>query len=84
MTRPSSLLGPLLLGVVAIAGVACSKKGAGDADQSVPVVVATARQGGFVVYRSQPGTSTLFDGRWTVCSRASPSAVARWSSRASC
>jgi multidrug efflux system membrane fusion protein len=58
MASPISRLGPILLGVVAIAGVACSKKGASDADQSVPVVVATAHQGGFVVYRSQPGTVT--------------------------
>jgi len=58
MSTQSTLLGSLLLGAVAIAGVACSKKGASDADQSVPVVVATARQGGFVVYRSQPGTVT--------------------------
>jgi len=58
MSTSFSRLGPILLGVVAIAGVACSKKGGADADQSVPVVVATARQGGFVVYRSQPGTVT--------------------------
>jgi multidrug efflux system membrane fusion protein len=58
MARQFSRLGPIFIGVVAIAGVACSKKGASDADPSVPVVVATARQGGFVVYRSQPGTVT--------------------------
>jgi multidrug efflux system membrane fusion protein len=49
--------------VVAIIGVAWwlgHGKGGGkaDTDQAVPVVVATARQGGFVVYQSQPGTVT--------------------------
>ncbi|MET0936126.1 MAG: efflux RND transporter periplasmic adaptor subunit [Luteibacter sp.] len=53
----------LLVGVVVIVGVIWwTHRGAGgkssDADQSVPVVIATARQGGFVVYRSQPGTVT--------------------------
>ncbi|HVI56228.1 MAG TPA: efflux RND transporter periplasmic adaptor subunit [Luteibacter sp.] len=58
MASSFSRLGPVIIGVVAMAGVACSKKSAPDADQSVPVVVATAREGGFVVYRSQPGTVT--------------------------
>jgi multidrug efflux system membrane fusion protein len=52
----------VLAGIVVIGGIWWVAKGPGggksQADQTVPVVVATARQGSFVVYRSQPGTVT--------------------------
>ena len=48
----------VLVGAV-LAAAGCGKGGDKNAaDQSVPVVAATARQGSFVVYRSQPGTVT--------------------------
>ena len=64
MARQSSLVtmaGPRLALLVAVVctAAACGKGGGGSAaDSAVPVVAATARQGGFVVYRSQPGTVT--------------------------
>jgi multidrug efflux system membrane fusion protein len=63
MARQSSRLWTvLLIVVVVVAAFWWFRRGAGggksDADQAVPVVVATVRQGGFVVYRSQPGTVT--------------------------
>ncbi|QDE39413.1 efflux RND transporter periplasmic adaptor subunit [Luteibacter pinisoli] len=52
----------VLAGIVVIGGIWWVAKGPGggksQADQTVPVVAATVRQGGFVVYRSQPGTVT--------------------------
>lgn len=63
MSRQSSRLWTVLLvGVVIVAAIWWTRRGPGsgkpDADQAVPVVVATVRQGDFVVYRSQPGTVT--------------------------
>jgi multidrug efflux system membrane fusion protein len=62
MARQSSRFGStLLIGVVVIVAVIWwasrgPKVSKADADQSVPVVAATVRQGRFVDYRSQPGT----------------------------
>lgn len=63
MTRQSSRLRVVvLIAIVVIAVIWWVSRGPGGnksvADQTVPVVTATVRQGSFVVYQSQPGTVT--------------------------
>ena len=63
MSKQSSRLwAVLLVGVVIVAAIWWTRRGPGsgkaDADQPVPVVAASVRQGNFIVYRSQPGTVT--------------------------
>jgi multidrug efflux system membrane fusion protein len=58
-SRVSMATARLVLVGAVLAAAGCGKGGDRNAaDQSVPVVAATARQGSFVVYRSQPGTVT--------------------------
>ncbi|MDQ7997219.1 MAG: efflux RND transporter periplasmic adaptor subunit [Luteibacter sp.] len=66
MAKQSSRGTVAVVGIVAVAAIVWwvghgKKDGASVADQAVPVVTATVRQGGFVVYRVQPGTVTPFN-----------------------
>lgn len=58
--HPARVTAVVILGIVVVAVIWWASRGsAGDksaANQAVPVVVANARQGSFVVWQSQPGT----------------------------